>query len=105
MISSPGYQFYVPFVMDVYKIDRQTQEYVMRDNDYVGMSIAPKLTVRANDGSNFRFDELKIQYEIIPGAADTILQDSGPGDDYKREWIKAYARSILRDEFGRYSAD
>lgn len=104
VIPTPGYQFYIPFLMDVYKIDRQTQEYLMKDDRYIGLKIAPKLTVRANDGSNFRFDELKIQYEIIPEASDTILQDSGPGDDYKREWIKAYARSILRDEFGRYSA-
>ncbi|MEL6429697.1 MAG: SPFH domain-containing protein [Planctomycetota bacterium] len=104
VITQPGYQFYVPFVMDVFKVDRQTQEYVMRDDRYRGLTIAPKLTVRANDGSNFEFGELKIQYEIIPGKVDGILQDSGPGEDYKREWIKAYARSILRDEFGRFSA-
>ena len=104
VITQPGYQFFMPFVMDVFKIDRQTQEYTMRDDHYRGHTIAPKLSVRASDGSNFEFGELKIQYEIIPGKVDEILQDSGPGSDYKREWIKAYARSILRDEFGRYSA-
>jgi membrane protease subunit HflC len=32
------------------------------------------------------------------------LDDSGPGDGFKREWIRAFARSVLRDEFGKYSA-
>ncbi|MEC8495295.1 MAG: SPFH domain-containing protein, partial [Planctomycetota bacterium] len=104
VITRPGYQFYVPFLMDVYEIDRTTQEYLMTGDGYRGDSVAPYLTVRANDGSNFWFDELKIQYEVIPEAVDTIVSDSGPGDDYKHEWIKAHARSILRDEFGRYSA-
>lgn len=104
VITRPGYQFYVPFLMDVYEIDRTTQEYRMTGDEYRGDSLAPYLTVRANDGSNFWFDELKIQYEVIPESVDAIVSDSGPGDDYKHEWIKAHARSILRDEFGRYSA-
>lgn len=104
VVLDPGYQFFVPFVMDVYKLDGRTQEYQMAGNEYRGTSLAPYLTVRANDGSNFWFDELKIQYEVIPGDADTLIRDSGLGDNYKEEWIKSYARSILRDEFGRYSA-
>ncbi|MEM6671652.1 MAG: SPFH domain-containing protein [Planctomycetota bacterium] len=104
VVTNPGYQFYLPFLMDVYKFDGTTQEYVMAGDTFRGSNVAPYLTVRANDGSNFWFDELKIQYEIIPGMADVLLEDSGRGDAYKEEWIKAYARSILRDEFGRYSA-
>jgi len=94
----------VPFLMDIYKFDGTTQEYVMAGRGYRGANVAPSLTVRANDGSNFWFDELKIQYELIPGAATTLLRDSGLGNNYKEEWIKAYARSILRDEFGLYSS-
>ena len=51
VITRPGYQFYVPFLMDVYEIDR-TQEYRMTGGEYRGDSLAPYLTVRANDGSN-----------------------------------------------------
>ncbi len=104
VVNDPGYQFYIPFLMDVYKLDGRTQEYLMKGADYQGPSQAPYLTVRAIDGSNFWFDELKIQYEVIPGDANVLIRDSGLGDNYKEEWIKAYARSILRDEFGRYSA-
>jgi hypothetical protein len=34
---------------------------VDRDANHVA-----KLTVRANDGSNFWFDEIRIQYELVP---------------------------------------
>ena len=94
VITSPGYQFFIPFLTDIYKFDGTTQEYVMAGNSYRGTNVAPNLTVRAKDGSNFWFDELKIQYELIPGAATEVLRDSGIGDTYKEEWIKAYARSI-----------
>ncbi|MGB0332294.1 MAG: SPFH domain-containing protein, partial [Planctomycetota bacterium] len=104
VITSPGYQFFVPLLTDIYKLDGTTQEYVMAGDSYRGTNVAPNLTVRAKDGSNFWFDELKIQYELIPGTAGEVLRDSGLGDNYKQEWIKAYARSVLRDEFGRYSA-
>lgn len=104
VITQPGYQFFVPYLQGVYTFDRTTQEYVMSGEQYAGANRAPKLTVRANDGSNFWFEELKIQYEIIPGEAGIVLNDSGPGERFKEEWIKAHARSVLRDEFGRYSA-
>ncbi|QDV05088.1 SPFH domain / Band 7 family protein [Planctomycetes bacterium Poly30] len=104
VVSDPGYQFYIPFLMDVYKLDGRTQEYLMKGDSYQGLGQAPYLTVRAIDGSNFWFDELKIQYEVNPDDAGILIRDSGLGDNYKEEWIKSYARSILRDEFGRYSA-
>ncbi|MDP6386706.1 MAG: SPFH domain-containing protein, partial [Planctomycetota bacterium] len=43
------------------------------------------------------------QYQVRPEMVTTLLQDSGPGDRYKEEWVKAHARSILRDEFGRFT--
>ena len=104
VITQPGYQFYIPYLQGIYTFDRTTQEYVMSGQQYAGANLAPRLTVRANDGSNFWFEELKIQYEIIPGTTGTVLNDSGPGELFKQEWIKAHARSVLRDEFGRYSA-
>jgi len=104
VITSPGYQFFIPLLTNIYKFDGTTQEYLMAGDGYRSTNVAPYLTVRAKDGSNFWFDELKIQYELVPGTASEVLRDSGLGDNYKQEWIKAYARSVLRDEFGRYSA-
>ena len=107
VITQPGYQFYIPYIQSIQKLDRTLQEYVMEGNTRgEGRKInrADQLTVRANDGSNFWFKLLKIQYELTPGEGSRVLTDSGPGEQFKLEWIKAYARSILRDEFGRFSA-
>jgi len=104
VIVSPGFKIYLPIVQEVFLFDRSSQEFLMEGDQFVSDNHVPRLTVRADDGSNFWFEELKILFEIIPGQADKLLEDSGPGDSFKHNWIKAYARSILRDEFGRFSA-
>ena len=104
VVTTPGYQIYIPFMEEVFKLDRTPQKFDMKGNRAISHNHVPFLTVRAKDGSNFSFDELEIQYAIIPGDAGETLDDSGPGDGFKREWIRAFARSVLRDEFGKYSA-
>jgi membrane protease subunit HflC len=105
VITSPGYQIYVPFIMNVFPMDRSPQKFLMEGTKIVNDNHVPLLTVRANDGSNFHFETLEIQYAIVPSSADLILNDSGPSDGFKYSWVKAHARSILRDEFGKYSAE
>ena len=104
VIQQPGYALYLPFREEIYTFDRTTQQFQMEGTRYQGYDHVPLLTVRASDGSNFRINDLTILYELIPGDAGTVLEDSGPGSGYKEEWIKSFARSILRDEFGRYTA-
>jgi len=104
VIATPGYQIYIPFIEEVFKLDRTPQKFDMKGDRAISHNHVPFLTVRAKDGSNFSFDELEIQYAIIPGDAGGTLDDSGPDDGFKREWIRAFARSVLRDEFGKYSA-
>lgn len=104
-IVSPGYQFYAPLMHELYVLDKRPQNFVMAGNDFENFNLVPALTVRANDGSNFRFERLDIQYQVEPSSAVELLEKAGPGDGYKLEWVKTYARSILRDEFGRYSAE
>jgi membrane protease subunit HflC len=104
VITNPGYRIFLPFIEEVFKLDRTPQKFEMVGDRATSHNRVPFLTVRAKDGSNFSFDELEIQYSIIPGDTDKTLDDSGPGDGFKREWIRAFARSVLRDEFGKYSA-
>lgn len=104
VITEPGYKLYIPFVEEVYNFDKTFQQFTMEGDVYRTDNHVPLLDVRASDGSNFRIDNLTIIYEIISGEADVVLHDSGPGTGFKEEWIKAYARSVLRDEFGRYTA-
>ena len=104
VITDPGIRIYIPAVQEIFLFDKTSQEFRMQGERFLNENHVPKLTVRANDGSNFFFEELTILYQIIPGDAAKVLEDSGSGDGFKMNWIKAYARSVLRDEFGRFSA-
>jgi regulator of protease activity HflC (stomatin/prohibitin superfamily) len=104
VITTPGIKTYIPFLQAVFKVNREPQRYMMEGNKMRGDSHAPFLTVRARDGSNFWFESLEIQYMILPSKAGEIIDDSGLDDGFKRDWVRAFARSILRDEFGRFSA-
>lgn len=104
VITTPGYQIYIPFLEEIFKFDRKPQKFDMEGKRAISFNHVPFLTVRAKDGSNFSFDDLEIQYAIIPGDTATTIDDSGPDDGFKREWIHAFARSILRDEFGKFTA-
>ena len=101
--TTPGFQIYLPFLQEVFLFDKSPQKFLMEGTSFKNESHVPQLTVRARDGSNFRFDTLEIQYRLIPGDAGFVLTDSGTGDAFKAQWIRAYARSILRDEFGRFT--
>ncbi len=62
-----------------------------------------RLTVRANDGSNFWFGKLEIHYQLDASKADVIIETHGSGDAYKSRSVLTHSREVLRDEFGRYS--
>ncbi|MCB9896862.1 MAG: hypothetical protein H6825_02535 [Planctomycetes bacterium] len=104
IVRDPGYRFFAPFVEQAFLFDKSIQEFVMSGDRDIDSNHVSKLTVRANDGSNFWFDEVRIQYEIQPGESDLVLSDSGSSESFKQDWVRAFARSILRDEFGRFSA-
>jgi len=102
--EEPGYKFFLPFLQQGFLFDKRVQEFVMQGELDIDENHVRKLTVRANDGSNLWFDDMQIQYRIIPSKADLVLADSGEGDAFKNDWVRAYARSVLRDEFGRFSS-
>lgn len=105
VVNQPGYQVFIPILSQAFKFDKSPQEFKMAGERDIDENHVRKLTVRAKDGSNFWFEELIIQYQLVPSAANIILNDSGSGDSFKQHWVRTYARSILRDEFGKYSAE
>ncbi len=104
LVAQPGYKIFLPFVKQAFLFDKSPQKFMMAGDRDVSANHVSKLTVRANDGSNFWFDEIEIQYMLIPTEASEVLKDSGSGDDFKLNWVRAFARSILRDEFGKFTA-
>ena len=111
-IIGQGAKTFLPGLQHIEVLERRPQLFVMADEtgrdkehgkdrgkDY---QVTKKLTVRANDGSNFYFDRLEIYYQIIPSAAGTVIRTLGPRNSFKKHAIATHAREILRDEFGRY---
>ncbi len=101
----PGNKIYFPFIQQVFKLDKRTNKFVMEGKTDVDTDHVRELTVRARDGSNFWFDSIEIQYQLKPSDADKVLHDSGTGDAFKKFWLMTYARSVLRDEFGKFDPE
>ena len=103
VITQPGMILKLPFgIHNVYLLDVSPQTFHLRGPENKGPLEGKELTVRAADGSSFAFNDTTLLFRAIPSSADETLRDSGLGHAYY-EWMLPYARSILRDEFGRES--
>jgi hypothetical protein len=105
LVTSPGYLFVLPWLQDVYCLDKSPNAFLMKGNDSQGSNLAPRLMVRAKDGSSFTFQELTLQYASIPDRAGIVLDDTGGDAELRGRIVRAHARSILRDEIGRQSME
>jgi len=104
VIDTPGYRPYLPWFQEVHAIDKSPNAFVFQGNAAVGVNHVPRLLVRANDGSSFWFEQLTLHYALRTDLAAHVLADSGGGEAFKEELLRAHARAILRDEFGRFAA-
>jgi hypothetical protein len=103
--DTPGYHTLLPWVQDAYWLDKSPVEYTMTGDKWVNFNLVPKLVVRASDGSTFWFDTIKIQYAIRPEDAWRVIRDAGAEYSWHQGAMDAFARSVLRDEFGRHTAE
>jgi SPFH domain/Band 7 family protein len=103
VITQPGLIVRLPFgIHDVFIMDVTPQTFHLRGQDNKTALEVRELDVRAADGSSFAFNDTTLLFRAIPLHADETLRDSGTGHAYY-EWMLPYARTILRDEFGRES--
>jgi len=101
----PGNKIYFPIFQEVFTLDKSPNKFLMEGKEDLSTDHVRELTVRASDGSNFWFDSIEIQYQLIPSEAGNVLRDSGTSDAFKKFWLMAFARSILRDEFGKFDPE
>ncbi len=102
-IVQPGLVLRAPFGLhSIYVIDASPQTFVMKGTNNVDDLHVSELTVRASDGSNFLFNDTTIIFQVLGDKAEDAVRDAGPGAAFRR-WMRPYARSVLRDEFGRES--
>ncbi|MEZ4467896.1 MAG: SPFH domain-containing protein [bacterium] len=107
VVKEQGVLTFLPLFQRVEKLDVRPQIFTMEGTggakgkeDHNNIK---RLTVRANDGSNFYFERVEIHYQVIPGMAAEVIRQNGRGDDYKWRALQVHSRELLRDEFGRHS--
>jgi len=102
-ITQPGLILKLPFgIHSVHIVDASPQTFHMHGQTNTDLLNVKELTVRASDGSNFIFNDTTILFKVVSDAGARVISDAGPEHAY-RMWMSPYARSILRDEFGRES--
>ena len=103
--DTPGYRVIRPFMEDGYSVIKSPVEYRMTGNKFVNDNLVPRLGVRAADGSNVWFEDVRIQYGVRPDRAWDVLQTSGGDYAWRHGVLDAYARAALRDALGIYTAE
>jgi hypothetical protein len=102
-IDTEGVSLCVPFLHLLHVIDSTPQTVTLQGEITTeSFDTLPRLTVRAADGSNFWFDTMTVQYQVIPELAPVVLAEIGSGTDFRR-WLQPTLRSILRDSLGTRS--
>jgi membrane protease subunit HflC len=103
--DTPGRKLFLPWFTEIEALDKRPLAYAFEGNAKAERTRAPQLLVRANDGSSFWFDRFSLRYALIPSEAARVLADSGRGERYQDVLVQAFARAVLRDEFGRFTAE
>jgi membrane protease subunit HflC len=101
-ITKPGWTIRLPLLHSVHILDGKPQTFSMKGDESRSALEVRELTVRASDGSNFHFSDTTIIFQLNGSDAVASVNAAGLEDGYM-SWMKPYARSILRDEFGRES--
>ena len=101
-ITQPGWVLALPGFHSLHILDAAPQTFTMRGETDEDILTVRELTVRASDGSNFHFDDVSLIFQLLPSQSIRAVTDAGPTDGFK-QWLRPFARSVLRDEFGRES--
>jgi regulator of protease activity HflC (stomatin/prohibitin superfamily) len=100
----PGAHTFVPWIEEIYRLDRRPVRYVMGAGAGEIDRQAPPLIVRGSDHSSFFFGRVEVHAAMDAARADVALIDHGGERGSMLERIDAYARPVLRAAFGRYTA-
>jgi len=101
-ITQPGWTSRIPFIHSVYIEDASPQTFTMTGDETKDRLHTKALTVRASDGAEFWFDSSDIIFQLQGDRVCEAIADAGAENGYRR-WMIPYARSVMRDEFGRES--
>ena len=99
-IDHAGAIVYYPFIQNLYILDKSEQSTPMTSaNISAEYPQGNPVILKTRDGGDVSLD-LIIQYRLISKMADKVVQNTGIGNTYKEKWIRDYAKTICRYEFG-----
>ncbi len=99
-IDHAGAIVYYPFIQNLYILDKSEQSIPMTSaNISAEYPQGNPVILKTRDGGDVSLD-LIIQYRLISKIANKVVQNTGTGDTYKEKWIRDYAKTICRYEFG-----
>ena len=99
-IDHAGAIVYYPFIQNLYILDKSEQSAPMTSaNISAEYPQGNPVILKTRDGGDVSLD-LIVQYRLISKMADKVVQNTGFGDVYKEKWIRDYAKTICRYEFG-----
>ena len=99
-IDHAGAIVYYPFIQNLYILDKSEQSAPMTSaNISAEYPQGNPVILKTRDGGDVSLD-LIIQYRLISNMADNVVQNTGIGNTYKEKWIRDYAKTICRYEFG-----
>ena len=99
-IDHAGAIVYYPFIQNLHILDKSEQSTPMTSaNISAEYPQGNPVILKTRDGGDVSLD-LIIQYRLISNMADNVVQNTGIGNTYKEKWIRDYAKTICRYEFG-----
>lgn len=99
-IDHAGAIVYYPFIQNLYILDKSEQSTPMTSaNISAEYPQGNPVILKTRDGGDVSLD-LIIQYRLISNMADNVVKNTGIGNTYKEKWIRDYAKTICRYEFG-----
>ncbi len=102
-IDRAGAVVYYPFIQDLYILDKREQEAPMASaNISADFPQGNPIILKTRDGGDVSID-LIIQYKLIARQASSVVQNTGIKEQFKEKWIRDYAKTICRYEFGDLS--
>lgn len=100
-ITQPGFHLVLPWLQSVTVLDKQDRELLMNGDLTHGLDRSDRLTVRSVDGSEFWFADAGVRYRVRPESSELLSEAGDQAGERAAEWVRALARPVLRDEFGR----
>jgi regulator of protease activity HflC (stomatin/prohibitin superfamily) len=99
-----GYHVFVPWVFNMYRLDRRIQTLLMAESGGDGFRGGDAVKVKTSDGSNVALD-VQVSYRLLPARAADLLRECGPGLGFGELWVRSAVRAMVAREFGNLTTE